>query len=165
MASAIEAGAARDATIAQSHKAAAEFWALRELMSAGHRAAPHPQVSHDTSTPVSAVPQFLSAADAAVARISPGARTVAFGHAGDGNIHYTVIAASADAPFPSDAISQAVHDVATGLGGSISAEHGIGVFRRTELARFKDPVALATMRSIKRALDPRGVLNPRVLFE
>lgn len=162
---AIEAGVASDATVAQSSKAAAEFWALRELMSAGHRAVRHPQASHDTSTPVSAVPQFLRAADAAVEKLSPGARTVAFGHAGDGNIHYTAIAATPDSTFPAEAISLAVHDAAAALGGSISAEHGIGVFRRAELARFKDPVALATMRAVKAALDPHGVMNPRVLFE
>lgn len=162
---AIEAGVARDATIAESEKAAAEFWSLRELMAAAHRTVNTPQVSHDTSTPVSAVPAFLRDAGAAVERLSPGARIVAFGHAGDGNIHYTAIAASADAPFPSEQISAAVHDAAYALGGSISAEHGIGVFRRSELVRFKDPVALATMRAVKHALDPHNIMNPRVLFE
>lgn len=162
---AINAGEAQDVTIADSHKAAQDFWALRELMSAGHRAVKHPQVSHDTSTPVSAVPEFLRAADAAVERLSPGTRTVAFGHAGDGNIHYSAIAAEADAPFPAEAISQAIHDIATSLGGSISAEHGIGVFRRAELARFKDPLALEMMRAVKMAIDPRNLMNPRVLFE
>ncbi len=165
LASALEAGVIIDATIAPSEKAAADFWALRELMSAGHRAVNVPQVSHDTSTPVSAIPQFLRTADAAVERLSPGARTVAFGHAGDGNIHYTAIAASPDAAFPAEAISLAVHDAASVLGGSISAEHGIGVFRRAELARFKEPVALTTMRAVKRALDPDNLMNPRVLFE
>lgn len=165
LADAIDADVAMDATIAESETAAAAFWALRESMSAGHRAVKTPQVSHDTSTPVSAVPDFLREADAAVAHLSPGATTVAFGHAGDGNIHYTALAASPDAPFPAEAISTAVHDVAAALGGSISAEHGIGVFRRAELARFKDPVALATMRAIKMALDPKNIMNPRVLFE
>jgi FAD/FMN-containing dehydrogenase len=164
LARALEAGVIADATIALSEKAAADFWALRELMSAGHRAVDHPQVSHDTSTPVSAVPQFLRAADAAVERLSPGAQTVAFGHAGDGNIHYTAIAATPNTPFPAEAISLAVHDIAAALGGSISAEHGIGVFRSAELARFKDPVALATMRAVKRTLDPNNTMNPRVLF-
>jgi len=162
---AIDAGIATDATIAQTQAAAHAFWALRESMSAGHRAVKAPQVSHDTSTPVSAVPAFIRNADAAVERLSPGAHTVAFGHAGDGNIHYTAIAATPETPFPAEAISLAVHDVATALGGSISAEHGIGVFRRAELARFKDPVALHTMRAIKRALDPKHIMNPRVLFE
>ncbi|MBL8560237.1 MAG: FAD-binding oxidoreductase [Hyphomonadaceae bacterium] len=164
LAGAIDSGVCGDATIAQSKQAAREFWSLRELMSAGHRAVRVPQVSHDTSTPVSAVPAFLRAADAAVERLAPGARTVAFGHAGDGNIHYTAMAPTADYPFPAEQISRAVHDIAASLGGSISAEHGIGVFRRGELARFKDPVALATMKAVKTALDPHGLMNPRVLF-
>jgi FAD/FMN-containing dehydrogenase len=165
LAGAIEASIAQDATIAESEKAAADFWSLRDLMSAGHRTVKTPQVSHDTSTPVSAVPAFLKNAGAAVERLSPGARIVAFGHAGDGNIHYTAIAATTDSPFPAEQISAAVHDAAYALGGSISAEHGIGVFRRTELVRFKDPVALTTMRAVKHALDPKNIMNPRVLFE
>jgi FAD/FMN-containing dehydrogenase len=96
----------------------------------------------------------------------PGARIVAFGHMGDGNFHYTVMQpAGADpARFPGDDLTQAVNEIATGLDGSISAEHGIGVARRADLARFKDPQALAVMRLLKRALDPRGVMNPRVLL-
>ena len=165
LAGALDASVAQNATIAESEKAAANFWSLRELMSAAHRAVKTPQVSHDTSTPVSAVPIFLKAAGAAVERLSPGAQIVAFGHAGDGNIHYTAMAARPDSPFPADQISAAVHDAAYALGGSISAEHGIGVFRRGELVRFKDPVALATMRAVKHALDPKNIMNPRVLFE
>lgn len=153
-----------DAVIAQSEQAAADFWKLREMLPAGHRLIAAPQASHDTSTPVSAVPEFIRRADAAVSRLSPGAQTVAFGHAGDGNIHYTAVAASADAPFPADAIGEAIHDVAVSLGGSISAEHGIGVYRKAELARFKDPVALATMRAVKQALDPRRLMNPRAML-
>lgn len=160
---ALERGLATDAAIAQSSQAAADFWKLRESIPAGHRSVGAPQVSHDTSTPVSAVPEFLRRADAAVAALAPGVRTVAFGHAGDGNIHYTAIAADADAPFPAEAIAAAVHDVARGLGGSISAEHGIGVFRREDLMRFKDPATLAAMRAIKQALDPHGLMNPRAM--
>ncbi|KAF0187404.1 MAG: FAD-binding oxidoreductase [Hyphomonadaceae bacterium] len=165
LASAIDDAIAQDATIAESEKAAADFWSLRELMAAAHRTVKTPQVSHDTSTPVSAVPAFLHQAGAAVERLSPGVRIVAFGHAGDGNIHYTAIAANAESRFPAEQISAAVHDVAYALGGSISAEHGIGVFRRAELVRFKDPVALATMRAVKHAIDPLNIMNPRVLFE
>jgi FAD/FMN-containing dehydrogenase len=164
LAAAIEDGVARDATVAQSEQAALDFWKLRENIPAGHRALSAPQVSHDTSTPVSAVPEFLRRADAAVEALSPGARTVAFGHAGDGNIHYTAIAATADTPFPGARISAAIHDIAAALNGSISAEHGIGVFRRDELPRFKDPAALAAMHAIKRALDPKGIMNPRAML-
>ncbi len=161
---AIEHGDATDAVVARSEQAAADFWRLRESIPAGHRVLGLPQASHDTSTPVSAIPDFLRAANAAVERLSPGARIVAFGHAGDGNIHYTAIAASAEAPFPAAEISAAVHDAAAALNGSISAEHGIGVFRREELTRFKDPVALATMRAIKQAFDPKGLMNPRAMI-
>ena len=161
---ALERGHATDVVVARSEQAAADFWKLRESIPAGHRALGAPQASHDTSTPISAIPDFLRAADAAVARLSPGVRVVAFGHAGDGNIHYTAIAASADAPFPSEQISAAVHEAAAALGGSISAEHGIGVFRRDELTRFKDPAALAAMRRIKQAFDPKGLMNPRAMI-
>jgi FAD/FMN-containing dehydrogenase len=164
LAAAIDAGAARDAAIAQSEQAARDFWKVRESIPAGHRVLDAPQVSHDTSTPVSAIPAFLAKADAAVERLSPGARIVAFGHAGDGNIHYTAVAAGPDAPFPSAAISEAVHEIASSLGGSISAEHGVGVFRRDELPRFKDPVALDVMRMLKQALDPRRLMNPRAML-
>jgi FAD/FMN-containing dehydrogenase len=85
---------------------------------------------------------------------------------GDGNFHYTVMQPEGMTPdkFPGEQLSQTVYEVATSLGGSISAEHGIGVARRGDLARFKDPVSLALMRVLKRALDPNGTLNPRVLL-
>lgn len=164
LADAIARGWAKDAAVAQSEQAAADFWKLRESLPAGHKLTKAPQVSHDTSTPVSAVPDFIAAASAAVERLSPGAHVVAFGHAGDGNIHFTAIAAAPDAPFPADAITAAVHEAAASLDGSISAEHGIGVFRRADLARFEDPAALAAMRAVKRALDPRGIMNPRAML-
>jgi FAD/FMN-containing dehydrogenase len=99
-------------------------------------------------------------------RISPGARIVAFGHMGDGNFHYTVLQPAgmhADA-FPGERLSQTVNEIATTMGGSISAEHGIGVTRKADLARFKDPESLMLMRALKAALDPSGVMNPRVLL-
>lgn len=161
---ALEDGLIKDAALAQSEQDAQAFWRLREMIPAGHRAVATPQVSLDISTPVSATPEFLERAGAVAQRLSPGAEIVAFGHAGDGNIHYTVMAASGDAPFAPDQISAAIHDVAAGLGGSISAEHGIGIFRREELVRFKDPQALALMRSVKAALDPHRIMNPRALL-
>jgi FAD/FMN-containing dehydrogenase len=164
LAKAIDDGIAVDATVAQSEQAARDFWKLRESIPAGHRVLDAPQASHDTSTPVSAIPEFLRRADAAMERLSPGARIVAFGHAGDGNIHYTAIAAGPDAPFPSEDVSAAIHDIAADLNGSISAEHGIGVFRRDELPRFKDPVALDLMRTLKQTLDPDRLMNPRAML-
>jgi FAD/FMN-containing dehydrogenase len=116
--------------------------------------------------PVSQTPLFLERANAAAERMCPGARVVAFGHMGDGNFHYTVMqpAGSDAAAFPSAALSQTVYEIADALGGSISAEHGIGVARVDDLARFKDPESLAMMRAVKRAIDPNNVMNPRALF-
>jgi FAD/FMN-containing dehydrogenase len=139
---------------------------LREQISAGHKPE-GAQVSHDVSVPVSRTPDFLARANRAMEARYPGARIVAFGHMGDGNFHYTVMqaeGADADA-FPGEALTQEVCAVATSLGGSISAEHGIGVARRSDLARFKDPESMSLMRAIKRALDPDNVMNPRTLFE
>ena len=97
----------------------------------------------------------------------PGARIVAFGHLGDGNFHYSALtpAAMADGAFAGAALSDIVHEIAHALGGSISAEHGIGVARKGDFARFKQPESLALMRVLKHALDPKGVMNPRVMFD
>ena len=165
LAAALEAGEIENALIAENSSQARNFWALREAMSAGHKPE-GAQVSHDISVPVSQTPAFLDRARARVDALCPGVRIVAFGHMGDGNLHYTLIAppgAAADA-FPHDALTQAVFETATALGGSISAEHGIGVARKDDLARFKDAESLMLMRAIKRALDPANVMNPRVLI-
>jgi FAD/FMN-containing dehydrogenase len=163
---AIAAGEAETALIAENASQARDFWALRELISAGHKPE-GAQVSHDISVPVSATPDFLERANAAVEARCPGARIVAFGHMGDGNFHYTLMQPLGGdaAAFPGAALTQIVYEIATSLGGSISAEHGIGVARRSDLARFKDPESIALMRTIKRALDPDNVMNPRNLFE
>jgi FAD/FMN-containing dehydrogenase len=124
-------------------------------------------VSHDVSVPVSSTPDFLARANAAMEARCPGVRIVAFGHMGDGNLHYTVMQpAGADpASFPGADLTQVVYDVAASFGGSISAEHGIGVTRRADLARYTDGESMALMRALKRAIDPNNVMNPRVLFE
>src|SRR5262249_19163198 len=160
-----EAGEAADVLMAETEAQAKGFWALRESISAGHKPE-GAQTNHDISVPVSATPAFLIKADREMERICPGARIVAFGHMGDGNFHYTVMQPEASDPnqFPADALSLAVNETATALGGSISAEHGIGVSRLADFARFKDPVAVATMRMVKAALDPKGVMNPRVML-
>jgi len=123
-----------------------------------------PQAKHDVSTPVDDVPAFLALADARVHGIAPGARIMAFGHLGDGNIHYDVLkpAGAADADFAPllPAIETAVHDAIAAFEGSISAEHGVGLARREEIARRKSPVEIAMMRRIKEALDPAGIMNP-----
>jgi len=164
LAEAVEAGEAEAALLAQNTNQMADFWALRENISAARRGE-GAQVSHDVSVPVSRTPEFLARADAVVAQACPGARVVAFGHMGDGNFHYAVVEPhGAQAQFPAAAITAAVLELAVALGGSISAEHGIGAARTAELARFKDAQSLALMRTLKQALDPQGVMNPRVLL-
>jgi FAD/FMN-containing dehydrogenase len=165
LAAAIEAGEAQDALIAENASQARDFWAIRELISAGHKPE-GAQVSHDISVPVSKTPDFLERANAAMEKLLPGVRIVAFGHMGDGNFHYSPMQPlGADpAAFPGAALTRAVYEIATELGGSISAEHGIGVARRDDLARFKDADSLALMRTLKRALDPMNTMNPRALL-
>jgi FAD/FMN-containing dehydrogenase len=164
LANALAAGEARDVIIAETAQQTRDFWLLRESAAAGHRPE-GAQVNHDVSVPVSQTPAFLEAADRAIGARWPGTRIVAFGHMGDGNFHYTALApegASASS-FPAEAIMQTVFETAAGLGGSISAEHGIGVVRKHDLERFKDAQSLTLMRAIKRALDPHRIMNPRVL--
>ncbi|MEQ1619142.1 MAG: FAD-binding oxidoreductase [Terricaulis sp.] len=162
---ALEVGEIENAMIAENASQARVFWALREAMSAGHKPE-GPQVSHDISVPVSKTPEFLDRANARIETLCAGARAVAFGHMGDGNFHYTILASpgmSQDA-FPAEALTEAVFEIAVGLGGSISAEHGIGVARKDDLAHFKDAESLALMRTLKRAFDPNNLMNPRVLL-
>jgi FAD/FMN-containing dehydrogenase len=160
---ALEEGLVRDAALAETVAQAQGFWAIREaipLVKRAFRAA----VNHDVSVPVSAVAQFLDRAGAASKVILPRAEIFAFGHLGDGNIHYGVADPNGTGPAltgaQADAITDAVHDIAEGLGGSISAEHGIGILKRDEMARRKPPAALAAMAAIKQALDPDGLFNP-----
>ncbi|QYU66082.1 hypothetical protein J4558_13835 [Leptolyngbya sp. 15MV] len=124
-----------------------------------------PAMQHDISVPVAAMADFVEAALPAVERRFPGCRPVAFGHLGDGNVHFHVLAPpgavrGAWEEGQGKAISMFVHDLVTEWGGSISAEHGIGQMKRDELGRLGDPVALALMRGVKAALDPAGILNP-----
>ncbi len=163
LADALEEGDILDAALARSTAQEHALWKLRESLSAGHRTG-EPQANHDISVPVSETPAFLAAAEQKAQALVPGARIVAFGHMGDGNIHLTVMAPEGVAEFPREAVLRAMHDLAVSMGGSISAEHGIGVARREELTRFKDPVALEMMRALKATFDPKGVLNPRALI-
>lgn len=162
---ALETGEAQNVLLAENASQARDFWAIREDISAGHRPE-GAQVNHDISVPVSQTPAFLAQANAAVTAAYPGVRIVAFGHMGDGNFHYTLMQAEGDDParFPGAALSDIANATAIKLGGSISAEHGIGVARAGELPRYKDAQSLTLMRAVKRALDPRGVMNPRALI-
>ena len=160
---ALESGLAQDATIAQSGEQARVLWALRENIAEAQR---HegPNVKHDISLPVSAIPRFLDEARAALTSAFPGLRFVTFGHLGDGNLHYNLAgpAEVASDRFMANAprANRIVHDLVTTHGGSISAEHGIGQQKRDELIRYKSSVELDLMRRVKAALDPAGLLNP-----
>jgi len=152
-----------DAVIAANLTQRSAFWKLRDEMSAAQK----PEggsIKHDISVPVAAVPAFIAEADAAVVKLIPGARPVPFGHLGDGNLHYNV-----SQPVGADAadflarwhdVNALVFDIVLRMGGSISAEHGIGVLKRDELPDVKDKTAIELMRSIKAMLDPLGIMNP-----
>jgi len=163
LAEGMERGLVLDATIAESIEQSKAFWRVREMFGEVQRYAGG-SIKHDISVPVAAVPAFISEADAAVTALIPGARPLPFGHLGDGNIHYNVNQpAGADkGEFLKrwDEVNAAVFAVVKKYGGSISAEHGVGVMKRDLLPSVKDPVALDLMRSLKRMLDPKGILNP-----
>jgi len=153
----------RDAVIAANEAQRTAFWRTRTGL-ADVQKPEGGSIKHDVSVPVAKVPAFLKAADAAVEKLVPGARPVPFGHLGDGNVHYNVsqpIGADRAAFLERwEEMNAAVHAIVAGLGGSISAEHGIGVMKRELLPGVKDPVELELMRSLKRTLDPEGILNP-----
>ena len=159
----LERGLVRDAAIADSLEQGKTFWRLRELFSEVQRHAGG-SIKEDISVPVAAVPAFIAEANAAVAALIPDARPLPFGHLGDGNIHYNVsqpIGADKDAFLKRwGEMNEVVFAVVKKYGGSISAEHGIGLLKRDLLPSVKDPVALELMRGIKRLLDPKGILNP-----
>jgi D-lactate dehydrogenase (cytochrome) len=153
----------RDAAIAGSIEQGKAFWRIRDMFGEAQRYAGG-SIKHDVSVPVAAVPAFIREADAAVTALIPGARPLPFGHLGDGNIHYNVTqpeGADKDEYLKRwDEVNAVVFAVVKKYGGSISAEHGVGVIKRDLLPSVKDPVALELMRSIKHLLDPRGILNP-----
>ena len=168
LAEAFERGLLEDAAIAANEAQAEAFWLLRESVAPAERARGF-AVQHDISVPVERMPEFVEAAVPAIEAQWPGTQAVAFGHLGDGNVHFHVIAPpgverQSWEDMQGKAISRQVNDLVTSWGGSISAEHGIGQVKRDELARLGDPVALAIMRQVKRALDPAGLLNPGKLL-
>jgi len=164
---ALEDGLIRDAAIAQSKAQAQAFWSIREHQSAAQK----PQGSvwkHDISTPISGISRFLIEATAAMERFSPDCRVLAFGHLGDGNIHFDVLQPKggdgAAHTARRDDAARIIDDIVAELGGSISAEHGLGAMKTLEAERFKSPVELDALRAIRAALDPDRIMNPRVLF-
>lgn len=164
IASGFEAGLVEDAVLSASEAQAETFWLLRDSVAPAERAK-GPAVQHDISVPVERMPDFVDHAVAAIEAAHPGVQAIAFGHLGDGNVHFHVIspAGSTQELWESGEakiISGKVHDMVVDWGGSISAEHGIGQIKRTELERLGDPVMLGMMRAVKKALDPAGILNP-----
>jgi FAD/FMN-containing dehydrogenase len=165
---ALEQGLIADAVIAASDTQAEAFWALRDGISAAERAL-GPAMQHDISVPVEKMPEFILAAAPAIEDAFPGTRAVAFGHLGDGNVHFHVLAPEGAVrgvweEADGKDVSARVYDLVTRWGGSISAEHGIGQMKVEELARLHDPVALALMAQVKAALDPGNLLNPGKLL-
>ena len=163
---ALESGLVADATIAQSEAQAQALWALRENVSEAQRPEGY-SIKHDISLPVSSIPEFLSRSEAQLGTALPGARIVAFGHFGDGNVHYNLSqplgadeAALAGFRNSRHVANRIVHDLVHGFAGSISAEHGLGQFKRDEIKLYKSALELEMMRQVKNALDPHGIMNP-----
>jgi len=164
MADAFDKDLLEDAAMSASEAQAEAFWLLRESVAPAERER-GPAMQHDISVPVEKMPAFVETTKPMIEAEFPGTEAVAFGHLGDGNVHYHVIApavtdAMAWQRTQGKAISRRVHDLVTEWGGSISAEHGIGQIKRDELARLGDPVALSMLKAVKGALDPQGLLNP-----
>jgi FAD/FMN-containing dehydrogenase len=164
----IETGVVQDATVSESEAQAEALWKLRESLSEAE-ARDGIAAKHDISVPVAIMPRFMAEASAAVTQRFPGTRPIAFGHLGDGNVHFNVRGpAGVDdrAWFKAAAseISSFVHRLVTEAGGSLSAEHGIGRFKRADFLSLTDPARLRAMVAIKRALDPSGIMNPGALL-
>ena len=159
---AMEAGLVQDGLVAQNQQQANEFWYIREMLPEANRRIGSVS-SHDISIPLGALPDFIVQGNAAIADIG-AFRINCFGHVGDGNLHYNVFPipgkSRADHENARPAIKRAVHDLVDQMGGSISAEHGIGRTKVDDLERYGDPAKLSAMRAIKAALDPKGIMNP-----
>jgi FAD/FMN-containing dehydrogenase len=159
----LEAGTVGDAVVSASIGQANAFWNFREMLPESQKPE-GASIKHDISVPIASIPAFIEQAAKAVEAVSPGARPVCFGHMGDGNLHYNITRpVGADnsaflALYPP--MNHAVHDVVRALGGSISAEHGIGQLKRDELIATAPPMAIDLMRRVKAAFDPAGIMNP-----
>jgi D-lactate dehydrogenase (cytochrome) len=159
----MENGLVIDATIAESLEQRKAFWYIREMFGEAQRLM-GASIKHDVSVPIAAIPAFIKEVNAAVVKLIPGSIPMPFGHAGDGNIHYNVNqppgADKNEFLARWDDVNAVVFEVVMKYGGSISAEHGVGVMKRDKLPKYKDKTAIELMRAIKRTLDPNNILNP-----
>jgi FAD/FMN-containing dehydrogenase len=164
---AVESGIAMDAVIAASEAQAGALWALRENISEAQRIE-GASIKHDVSVPVSRIPEFIEQAGKALTREFRGIRIVAFGHIGDGNMHFNCSQPeSAEASTfmaTQTQVNRIVYDLVASLGGSISAEHGLGQLKRFEIAHYKSALEIEMMQAVKRAFDPDYLMNPGKLF-
>jgi D-lactate dehydrogenase (cytochrome) len=163
LSAASESGLISDALIAQSETQRAAFWSIRERIPEGERHA-GASIKHDVSVPITDIPALVREGSAAMLGLVPAGRVISFGHLGDGNLHFNLCQPEAmdRAAFVAmtPQVNRAVHDIVAKYRGSIAAEHGIGQLKRAELAHYKSDVEMDVMRAIKRALDPKGIMNP-----
>jgi FAD/FMN-containing dehydrogenase len=163
LASALERGIVLEAAVAQNERERASFWKMRETIPEAQRI-DGASIKHDVSLPIPVLPQFVAKAGAWLAANVPDGRLVAYGHVGDGNLHFNLNQApgSDRTRFlaQQDVIRRVIHDLVRDFGGSFSAEHGIGRLKVGELERYASPVEIDLMRAVKRAFDPHGILNP-----
>jgi FAD/FMN-containing dehydrogenase len=163
LAAGLEKGLVLDATICESVEQAKAFWRIRELFGEvqGREGG---SIKHDVSVPVANIPAFIEEGNAAARKLIPGCRPMPFGHVGDGNIHYNITqpvgADKAEYLKRWDDMNDVIYKIVLKYGGSVSAEHGVGIVKRDYLPKIKDPVAYDLMRTLKRTLDPKGILNP-----
>jgi FAD/FMN-containing dehydrogenase len=160
---AFESGLVTDAAIAANLTQSREFWSLREHMTEAQQRAGK-NIKHDISIPISRIADFVASTNAQLENAYPGVRMIVFGHLGDGNLHYNVSpqkgSVGDDFAAIEGVINRMTHDAVHAFNGSVSAEHGLGVLRRGEAARYKSDVELRMMGAIKKALDPQGIMNP-----
>ncbi|MEM6650169.1 MAG: FAD-binding oxidoreductase, partial [Pseudomonadota bacterium] len=167
LADAYEKGLVKDGTLSANQTQSQSLWAIRHNASEAMKKTRLTCVKCDISVPIDDIPAFLEKADDAMEAMMPGTQVIAFGHMGDGNIHYDILAPqnrSEDWKAMATEAEHKVHDIVASLNGSISAEHGIGVLKRDELPTRKTAVEMEMMRSIKNAFDPKGLMNPGKLL-
>jgi FAD/FMN-containing dehydrogenase len=163
LADALAEGLAGDAVVAKSEAETDQLWHLRHSISEAQK----PEgacLKHDISVPIGRMSEFLDESEQRVAELAPTARPVVFGHVGDGNLHYNIVQPAGTDPQRFRAggrsITDGLYELVAAFGGSISAEHGIGVLKKSDLERYRHPHEIEMMRTLKRAFDPQGILNP-----